>query len=159
MVRMLMMAALATGLAVLPGCLSLGKSDARAKYHETYSGVRGTGDISYRAPADGLAQVVDETKREVIFAAPVRAGDEIQVKVRRNEIQINGQTVYERPLGNDAMRSISLQSTAGGYHGGYNPGYYPPQQQPYGGYSDPYRRQYERGPYVPPGYDRRARDW
>lgn len=159
MVRMLMMAALATGLAVLPGCLSVGKRDAQPTYHEAYSGVRGTGDISYRAPADGVVQVVDEGKREVIFAGPVRAGDEIQVKPRRNEIQINGQTVSDRALGNGAMYSITLQGSGGGYPSGYNQGYYPQQQRPpYGSY-DPYRRPYDRGPYVPPGYDRRARDW
>lgn len=85
---------------------------------EPYLVEAGIGELRYRAPADGRMWVENRTRGYQIISRSIKRNDEVRVRPAKDEIEVNGQTIYGENLEKNHEHGIYFRSGSGGGWGG-----------------------------------------
>lgn len=111
---------LVAGSALGMGCSMLGGGESHAdrggRRAEVagYRSEAGTGRLDWTSPATGQAVLLDENDNRVVLTQWVRAGDRITIEPGRDQVLLNGQSIYNKNLVHDHSHVVQFQPDGGG---------------------------------------------
>jgi hypothetical protein len=71
----------------------------------------GTGTVVFRVEQDGFVWVGDDELRRELLLHPVKRGDVVEIDARRDEVKINGKSVYNQNLESRHRHSVFFRGS------------------------------------------------